>query len=181
MEENKKTPSKVGDLITVLVPTALIADALSLIPFVGNVVAPAFWVFASLYIWGKGFGLMNLKRLVPALISVIAEFVPVVQEFPTIITAVVVIIVSVSIEEKTGVNILKNPTEALSAEGLGRNISKGLKTFGTRKNLPQGNKEKEGKIRSIQPMQNRLGNSTSAKKEIKPKEKPAKDSEKIAA
>ncbi|MDQ5950609.1 MAG: hypothetical protein QG585_551 [Patescibacteria group bacterium] len=129
MVENQKNSSKVGDLITVLVPTAIVADALSLIPFVGNIVGPTFWIFASLYLWGKGFGLMNLKRLVPVVISVIAEFFPAIQAFPSIITAVVVIIVSIRIEEKTGVSILKNPTKALSTQGIGSEVGKNFRNF----------------------------------------------------
>ncbi len=103
------------------------------------------------------------------IISIIAEFVPAIQAFPSIITAVVVIIVSIGIEERTGVSILKNPTEALNNEGLGRMVGKGLTNFGSRRNLPKRNEEGTKNTRNIQPIQNRLRNPTETK------QKPEKD------
>jgi hypothetical protein len=79
---------------------AAIADGLSLIPFVGDLVGPAFWILASVYLWRKGCGLLNAKQLATRLISMVAEMIPVVQEFPLIMAGVVAVIVFIRLEDK---------------------------------------------------------------------------------
>ncbi len=104
MEEGKK--HKLGNIATIILfIAACIADALSLIPFVGDLVGPIFWILASIYFWKSGMGLMNPRRLITSAISTVAELIPVVQEFPTIIAGMIIIIVLTRIEDKTGISV----------------------------------------------------------------------------
>ncbi len=86
-------------------------DILSLIPFVGDFVGPLFWVVASLYFWKIGLGIVNGRRLAVGLISMIAELIPVVQEFPSLMVGISAVIIMTRIEDKTGLSLnpLKKP------------------------------------------------------------------------
>lgn len=81
------------------------ADLLTFIPFVGDVVSPIFWFCAAVYLWKKGLGFINGKRLAVETISFIAELIPAVQEFPTIFIAAVAIVVMSRVEDKTGIKM----------------------------------------------------------------------------
>lgn len=118
MEETKSSKVKAGDMATVLLSTGVVADALSLIPFVGAVVGPVYWFFAGIYLWACGHGLISAKKLVPIIVSMIAEFFPAIQSAPTIVIGIVIILVSIKLEEKTGVNVLKNPTSIKNIKNL---------------------------------------------------------------
>ncbi len=108
MEEKKK--NRIGIVaIVLLVISALIADLLSLIPFVGDLVGPVFWILASVYFWKAGLGLLNTRRLAVSVISMVAELIPGVQEFPATIAGVIAIIVMTRVEDKTGISL--NPLQ----------------------------------------------------------------------
>ncbi|MFA6601428.1 MAG: EI24 domain-containing protein [Candidatus Paceibacterota bacterium] len=94
--------------VAILILLALFADALSLIPFVGNFVGPIFWVCASLYFWKKGCGFLKPGRLVTGAVSMIAELIPLIQELPTIVVAMAIMLGSIRLEDKTGIS-LSNP------------------------------------------------------------------------
>ncbi|MES2314615.1 MAG: hypothetical protein V4524_01610 [Patescibacteria group bacterium] len=81
------------------------ADLITFIPITGDFVSPVFWLCASLYLWKKGLGLINARRLGVELISFIAELIPGIQEFPTILAAAIAIVVMSRIEDKTGFKI----------------------------------------------------------------------------
>ncbi len=100
-----------------ILAVALVVDGLTLIPFVGTFIGWMFWLGAALYFWKCGLGLINWRRAVPGLISLVGEIVPGVQEFPTIVAAVAVIIVLSRIEDKTGVSM----TKTLSSKGVNVN------------------------------------------------------------
>jgi hypothetical protein len=86
----------------VLAALALIADAFTLVPLVGDIVGPVFWVLASIYFWKKGMGIISGKQGITKIISTIAELIPGVQELPTIFVAMLIIIGTTRLEDKTG-------------------------------------------------------------------------------
>lgn len=94
---------KIGILFLCL---AAIADLVTLIPIAGTFLGWIFWAIMTLIFWKMGLGLVNWRRLVPALISAGAEFFPVVQELPTIIAAMLVILIFTRIEDKLGMKLL---------------------------------------------------------------------------
>jgi hypothetical protein len=99
MEGQKK--HKLGTVaIIVLVVFATIADLLSLIPFVGDLVGPIFWVCVSIYFWKAGMGLINVRKLATSIISMVAELIPAVQELPLILAGIIAVIVMTRAEEK---------------------------------------------------------------------------------
>ena len=108
MDENKK--KRIGNIASaVLIIAALIADLFSLIPFVGDFVGPIFWIGASVYFWKSGLGLVNGRRLATSVISMVAELIPGVQEFPTIVAGMIIIVAMTRVEDKTGISL--NPAK----------------------------------------------------------------------
>ncbi len=85
---------------------AAIADLVTLIPIAGTFLGWLFWGIMAVVFWKMGLGLVNWRRLVPALISAGAELFPAIQELPTIIAAMLVILVFTRIEDKLGVKLL---------------------------------------------------------------------------
>ncbi len=83
---------------------ALFNDLLTLIPIVGDVVGPVFWVGIGYYFWKKGLGIFNWRRFVPEIISFIAELIPGVQELPSMFLGMIIIALLTKIEQKTGIN-----------------------------------------------------------------------------
>ncbi|MDE2188529.1 MAG: hypothetical protein KGJ35_02255 [Patescibacteria group bacterium] len=139
--------SKIGNVSAIiLLFLAAIADLLCLIPFVGDVVGPVFWIAVAIYLWKIGCGFINPRRLITEVISMIAELIPGVQELPTIIVGVAIIILLVRFEDQTGLSVMK-PLSAggklpLNQNGVrlppprqpaNRNVN------GTNMRLPQGN------------------------------------------
>lgn len=89
----------------VLAVLALIADLFTLIPFVGDAVGPIFWVLASLYFWRQGMGFFSGKQGVTKIISTVAELIPGVQELPTIFVAMLIVLGTTRVEDKTGIPV----------------------------------------------------------------------------
>lgn len=92
-------------IITLLI-VAAIADGLSLVPFVGTIVAPIFWVCVSAYLWLIGCGIFNVRRLVTSIISMIAEMIPAIQALPLIFVGTVIVIILVRIEDMSGKKLM---------------------------------------------------------------------------
>jgi hypothetical protein len=106
MASKTEKKHQIGNLaIVILTILATVADLLSLIPFVGDFVGPIFWIFAGIYFWKSGMGLVNGKRLAASLISLVAEMIPGVQELPTIIAGMIIIIVVTRLEDKTDIKL----------------------------------------------------------------------------
>ncbi|MDQ2933197.1 MAG: hypothetical protein M3Q80_02345, partial [bacterium] len=94
MESEPEKKHKLGFIaFIVLFIIAVLADALTFIPFVGIIVGPMFWAGATLYFWKAGMGLMNWGRVVTSIISTITELIPFLQEFPLITVGVIVIFI----------------------------------------------------------------------------------------
>ena len=109
--EKKYRMGSTGIVITLILAT--LADLLSLIPLIGDAVGPIFWVCISLYLWKIGCGLLNPRRLITEIISLGIEIVPVLQALPSIFIGMIIIIVFIRLEDKTGLKLLK-PASATS-------------------------------------------------------------------
>ncbi len=106
-----------------LIILAGIADLLTLIPFVGILVGPTFWLLmGKLYFSKRGIRMMGGKQGTTRLISMIAEVIPVVQELPTIIVGMIVILVMTYLEDKTGL-----PVSSVAGAGQGGKVSDGIR------------------------------------------------------
>lgn len=86
--------------------SATVADLLSLIPFVGDIVGPLFWICFSIYLWKIGCGFLNARRLATEIISAVGEMIPVVQEFPLILVGTILVILMIVFEDKTGIKVM---------------------------------------------------------------------------
>ncbi len=90
----------------ILVIFATIADLISLIPFAGDIVGWLFWSIMAVVFWKLGLGLINYRRFLPLIMSTVAEFIPFIQEFPTIMAGMIAVIILSRIEDKTGIKML---------------------------------------------------------------------------
>ena len=104
-----------------LAGTGLAFDLISLIPIAGDVVGPVFWGGVMVYLWNKGYGLMNGRRLAASGISMVAELIPGIQELPAITAGILIVIFMLKAEEKTGISVRSvtggKPTAALNYNG----------------------------------------------------------------
>lgn len=108
-QDKPKTIYRIGVIGSIgFIGLALIADLFTLIPFVGDVVGPIFWVGASFYLYFKGFGFVNGRRLATSAISLVGELIPAIQELPLILAGAIAIIVLARIEDRTGLHLHKN-------------------------------------------------------------------------
>ncbi len=102
MDEKPKKKYRIGGFaVVILFIIALFFDLISFIPFVGDI----FWVFMSYYLYKTGHGLLNLRRLVPIMVSFITESIPFLSSLPSIMAATISIIMLSRIEDKTGISI----------------------------------------------------------------------------
>ncbi len=85
---------------------AFFFDLFSLVPFVGGVVGPFFWICFSIYLWKIGCGFLSARRLAIEVVSAVGEMIPVVQELPLILAGVLVVILMIVFEDKTGIKIM---------------------------------------------------------------------------
>lgn len=108
MAVKPKTNYRVGIAMSVvLVGVAGVFDAASLIPFVGTVMGPIFWVVSGVYLWTKGVGLFGGKKIATTAISFVAEIFPFSQELPMLTAGIVALLIIIRIEDKTGKSLVK--------------------------------------------------------------------------
>lgn len=84
---------------------AIIADVLSLIPLVGIVTGPLFWILFSWYLWKVGCGLVNGKQLATSILSTVGEIIPAIQALPLATVGAIIVILFVYFEDKTGISV----------------------------------------------------------------------------
>ncbi|MEK7463747.1 MAG: hypothetical protein AAB610_01340 [Patescibacteria group bacterium] len=101
--------------IIVFVCFAGIFDLLTLIPFVGSLFGWVYFVIFTIYLAQTGHGFINPKTLVPQVISIVAEFIPAVQELPTILAATIAVIIISRIEDKTGISLMPGAKVGVTA------------------------------------------------------------------
>lgn len=93
--------------IVVMIFIAAIADLFTLIPLAGDIIGPVYWVAVSIFLYTKGFGLVNGRRLTTSLISMIAEMIPAIQELPLLLGGTIVLVVFSRLEDRTGISLTK--------------------------------------------------------------------------
>lgn len=115
----------------VLIITAGMFDLVGAIPIIGSITGPVYWVSLSAFLFTKGFGLINARRLVTSLISLVIEVIPAVQALPAILAGTVAIIIFARIEDRTGLSLHK---KGVVDSGSVRNA---LNQQGRREPLPE--------------------------------------------
>jgi hypothetical protein len=107
MEEGQEKKYRISwKMIIFWVGIAIIIDLLTIIPIVGDIAGPAYWLIFGFYLYKTKHGLVNWKTLAPEIISVAGEMIPVAQALPSILAATIVIFVVSRSEDKTGISIL---------------------------------------------------------------------------
>lgn len=138
MEESNNKKYRIGTVaVMILISIAAIADLITLIPGLGNIIGWIFWFGVACYLWKSGHGWINWRILAPEIISLAAEFLPGIQALPTILASIIAIIVLSRLQDKTGVSLM--PTgKSLNTEGVRRptGTTKPLNSGGMR--LPEG-------------------------------------------
>lgn len=108
-----------GFSIAVLLVAAIFADLLTIIPLVGDFVGPVYWVCVSIFLYFKGFGILNARRFATSAISMVAEMIPAIQAFPLIIAGTIAVIIFSRIEDKTGLKArLPDGQQPLNISGV---------------------------------------------------------------
>jgi hypothetical protein len=103
MEENRPKLETVQ--IVGMFAAACAGDLVTLIPLTGWLVTSTFWAVLSIYLWRKGFGFVNTRRLATMAISLVAGWIPVLEALPELIVGVSVVIALMKAEEKTGISV----------------------------------------------------------------------------
>jgi len=105
----------------ILMFIALVVDLLTLIPLVGDIMGPLYWIALAVFLWFKGFGFLNFKRAAPMIISVVGELIPAIQALPTILAGTIALIFVLKVQEKTGLslNTLTSGKVNLAKNGAG--------------------------------------------------------------
>ncbi len=88
-----------------MITTAVFFDLLSLIPIVNIFVDVIAALTFGLWFILKNVPLINPRRLATALIALIIEAVPAISALPAITIGVIIIILTVIVEDKTGIEI----------------------------------------------------------------------------
>ena len=97
---------------------ALLADLLSLIPFVGDAVGPVYWIVLTFEMHGKGYSWKNPKSLVTKIVSTVGEVIPVVQELPFIFTGFLALMGFLKVQSKLGPAAAVVGGQALNHNGV---------------------------------------------------------------
>ncbi len=105
MEDNRPT-HKIGTLTAfILIFIAILVDLLSLIPLLGSILGPGFWICINIYFWYVGLGIVNTRRLASGIISTLIELIPVLQWLPSVTVGMILVIIMIRLEEKTGISV----------------------------------------------------------------------------
>lgn len=86
--------------IAVLLLTAGIADLVTLIPMAGDFVAPVYWVCVSMFLYTRGFGIMNARRFVTSIVSMAGEMLPGFQALPLLFSGAIALVIFTRLEDK---------------------------------------------------------------------------------
>lgn len=90
MQENSPTLGWVS--IAILIFLAAICDLISLIPGAGDITGPIYWTLVSIFLWQKGYGFLNPRRLATSGISMLGEIIPVIQSLPLTLVGIIIVI-----------------------------------------------------------------------------------------
>lgn len=120
MEDKKQYRIGMGISI-VLIMLAAVGDALSLIPFVGAIVGPIFWIIIGIYLWTKGMGILNGRKLAVTAVSFVSEIIPIVQELPMLLAGIIAILFIIRVEDKTGLSLMNPMKKGVTPPRLKKN------------------------------------------------------------
>ncbi len=85
---------------------AAVGDLVRLIPFVGDFAGPIFWISFAIYLWKKGYGFLNPRRLAVGGIDMVIKMIPAIQEVPVeLLLGAGVVIAMIKFVDKTGVKL----------------------------------------------------------------------------
>ena len=85
---------------------AIVGDLVSLIPIVGTFVGPIFWITFAIFLWMKGFGFLNPKRIAVMGVDMVIKMIPFLQEIPVeLLIGVIAVVAMIKFEEKTGIKL----------------------------------------------------------------------------
>ncbi len=88
-----------------MVGLAIFFDILSIIPVVNWFTAIAAWLCFFIWFAVLEVRFMTIKRALPAIISFIVELVPILSIIPGLTLGIIVIIIMIKLEDKTGIKI----------------------------------------------------------------------------
>jgi hypothetical protein len=91
----------------ILIGIAGIFDLFSIIPLVGSIMAPIFWVGVGAYLWTKGVGFLGWKKIASICISFLIELFPFLQTLPGLVAGIIAVLLVIRTEDKTGLSIVK--------------------------------------------------------------------------
>lgn len=139
--------------VAVLIFAATVVDAITLIPSAGDFIGPAYWVIVSIFLYTKGFGILNARRFATSAISMVAELIPIVQEFPMILAGTIVVIVLSRIEDKTGIKVPMSKGQLADKTEAGATPRRGpLNQGGVRQPQPEPDENETGEKTPRQPL-----------------------------
>jgi len=104
---------------------ALIFDVFSIIPIVGGVAALICFTIIGTWLWFLGYGVINIKKLITPILSIIIEFIPALSLVPSIVLGVGITIAIIKGEEITGINVAKlakGKIDTKTASDAGENV-----------------------------------------------------------
>lgn len=107
--------SRVGNgWFAIWIILAAFLDLITLIPFFGDFLEPIFLFSFIFFLWKKGCGILNVQRIATELATLAIKLVPALQELPATVLGVVIVILLVRFEDKTGIKF----AGAISKGGL---------------------------------------------------------------
>ncbi len=105
--EKPKTEYRISMGMSVfLIIIAGVFELIGLVPILGSFSATIFWFCVGVYFWSKGMGIFSPKKLVTIVISYVIEIIPIVQWLPALIIGIIVYLIIVRMEDKTGLSLL---------------------------------------------------------------------------
>ena len=111
-----------GLAMAIWIVISVVFDLLGIIPVVGDFAGPLLMISLTTYLWKKGYGFINTKRLAIAGIDMIFEMIPALQSIPiNLIAGTTVILIMAKIQAKTGIPLTgKGGTsvKALNTNGI---------------------------------------------------------------
>lgn len=80
-------------------------DAIGLIPITESFLGVIFWVFLNVYLWTKGYGLLNWRVVTTEAISIATSLFPVIQALPNLTLGAMAIFAIIRFQDKTGISV----------------------------------------------------------------------------
>jgi hypothetical protein len=118
---------------------SIIFDVIGIIPGVGDFAGPILMGSLTIYLWRKGYGFVNVKRLAVVGIDTVMEMIPAIQSIPiNLVAGTVVILTMAKIQAKTGMPVMgkAGPQKALNVQGVRQSEKAIVKSLQEEKKTP---------------------------------------------